>query len=248
VNPSPQHTDLFRAHFADLHGFFRRFVEHDTSRSTLLDFGCGHTGYISLYSEHFGRSVGLDVVDYAARYDEGIEFLLSNGRDIPLPDRSVDVVVSHSTLEHVEDVEFTIGEINRVLVDGGHAYLTVSPLYFSPGGGHLRVEDDARRLSDWEHLDPDSPHYLGVDGAAVRINRRDWLNKLTTSGLLAAVGKQPWDIVTYRIKAARDKPLPPFLRTSNLSRVDLYTKEFRLIARKGFSIVDDGILDASVTG
>jgi SAM-dependent methyltransferase len=241
-----EHTDLFKAHFADLYGFFKRFVAHDTSRMTLLDFGCGHTGYISLYSEHFGRSLGLDVVDYAAKYDEGIEFVLSNGRDIPLPDRSVDVVVSHSTLEHVEDVEFTIGEMNRVLVDGGHAYLTVSPLYFSAGGGHLRVGHDGQRLSDWEHLDPDSPHYLGVDGAPVRINRRDWLNKLTTEGFLAAVGKQPWDIVTYRIKAQRDKPLPPFLRTSNLSRVDLHTKEFRLIARKSFSVVDDEIVDASV--
>jgi SAM-dependent methyltransferase len=247
---SSEEASALEAHFADLYGFFTRFVSHDTRNLTLLDFGCGRVGYVSLYREHFGRAVGIDVVDYARYYDEGIEFILSKGRDIPLPDRSVDVIVSHSTLEHVEDVGFTIGELNRILVEGGYAYLTVAPLYFSQGGGHLRAAPGAGRLTNWEHLDPDSPHYRGVDSVAARLQRRpqrrqlDLLNRLTTERFLAAVGAQPWDILTYRIKAQHDRPLPGFLRTSALSRVDLYTKEFRLIARKSFSIVGDRVLSA----
>jgi SAM-dependent methyltransferase len=237
--------------FTDLYGFFTKFVERDTSDLTLLDFGSGPVGYVTLYNRHFGRCIALDVNDYARHYDESIEFMLSDGRDIPLPDRSVDVIVSHSTLEHVQDLEHTIAEMDRVLIEGGYAYLTVSPLYFSPEGGHLRVEPDARRLSDWEHLDPTSPYYRGVDGTAARLEREtheiknDWLNQMTTGRFLGAVGKQPWDIVRYRIKPQRDKPLPPFLLAGDLNRADLYTKEFRLIARKSFSVVDDQIVDVS---
>src|ERR1700694_3051175 len=89
--------------FADLYEVFRRFVERDTRRLTLLDFGSGRNGYVNLYLEHFGRVIALDIVDYPADYTDGIQFLLSDGRKIPLPDRSVDVIVAHSVLEHVED-------------------------------------------------------------------------------------------------------------------------------------------------
>jgi SAM-dependent methyltransferase len=240
-----QHHQLLKDHFTDLYAFFTKFVEQDTGPLTLLDFGCGRSGYVNLYCQRFAKCFGLDIVDYAAHYDsEEVEFVLSNGSDIPLPDRSVDVVVAHSVLEHVEDVEFTISEMNRVLVEGGYAYLTVSPLYFSSGGGHLRVKPGARRLSDWEHLNPDSPHYLGVDETPASPNKLGYLNKLTTSKFLATVGRQPWDILAYRIAAEAHRSLPPFLCSGNISRVDLYTKELRMIARKAFSVVADEVVEA----
>jgi SAM-dependent methyltransferase len=232
--------------FADLYGFFKRFVERDTRRLTLLDFGCGRQGYVNLYREHFGRCMALDITDFSHRYTDGVEFMLSDGREIPLPDRSVDVVVAHSVLEHVEDVGHSIGEINRVLKEGGFAYLTVSPLYFSPAGGHQKVGGPGtRRLSDWEHLDPgNGEYYIGTDRAMARNNRGHPLNKLTSAELLGKVGEQPWEILTYRIKAQHDKRLPDFLCKSSLSRVDLYLREFRLIVRKDFSLVGDEIVMA----
>jgi SAM-dependent methyltransferase len=237
--------DLLNTHFTSLYAFFKRFVPEDTSRLTLLDFGCGPTGYVNLYSKHFGRCLALDIVDCAGDYHrDEIEFVLSNGRDIPLPDRSVDVVTAHSVLEHVEGIEFTLGELSRVLVEGGYAYLTVSPLYYSPAGGHLRVPGGGPRLSEWEHLDPDSPYYMGVDPADAFVGGLNRINKLTSERFLAAVGRQPWDIVTYRIAAESEKPLPSFLRGGDVSRVDLFTKSFRLIARKRFSVVDDEVIEA----
>ena len=80
-----------------------------------------------------------------------------------------------------------------------------------------------------------------IDAFVDELNR---INKLTTERFLAAVGRQPWDIVTYRIAAEREKPLPSFLRSGDVSRVDLFTKSFRLIARKRFSVVDDEAIDA----
>jgi SAM-dependent methyltransferase len=232
-----------RVYFDDLYGFFKRFVEHDTSRLTLLDFGCGTRGYVKLYNEHFGRCLALDIIDYPRRYSrEGIEFVLSDGLTIPLADRSVDVVVSHSTLEHVEDLGRTIGELNRILVEGGYVYLTVSPLYFSPSGGHLSTATGL--LGGWVHLDPESRHYVGVDDAPAQNDAGHPLNKLTSARFLAEVGKQPWEIMTYVIKPQIDRPLPDFLRAGGVSRLDLYLREFRFIARKVFSVVDDEIVMA----
>jgi SAM-dependent methyltransferase len=234
-----------RIYFDDLFGFFERFLDGDTTAMTLLDFGSGEDGYVRLYRERFGRCIALDIVDYADHYCGGdIEFVRSDGLDIPLPDRSVDVIVSHSTLEHVEDIERTLEEMNRVLRTEGLIYLTIAPLYFSPSGGHLRAPgQEIERLDNWEHLDPDSPHHLSSDDAPQWIGGGAFLlNKLTTSRFLAAVGQQPWEIKSFVIKPQRKKPLPSFLRASNLNRVDLFVREFRFVGKKIFSVIDDELV------
>jgi SAM-dependent methyltransferase len=233
--------------FEDFYRSFTDAVDADTSEMTLLDFGCGKKGYVKFYDRYFGRCYALDIVDYFAKYyddDEGIEFLFSDGRGIPLPDRSLDVIVSHSVLEHVEDIDIALGEMNRTLKTGGYAYLTVSPLYYSESGGHnTMVDGQAQRVRDWRHLDPDSAIYMGQDSAPYRLPPEQWsalLNKLTVSRFLAAVGRQPWNILDFSITAP-DLDLPPFLRASSLSRVDLFVREFRFIGRKAFSVIDDQI-------
>ena len=85
---------------------------------------------------------------------------------------------------------------------------------------------------------------MGTDESLTHNMRGRPLNKLTSAKLLANVGAQPWEILRYRIKAQRDKQLPAFLREGDLSRVDLYVQEFRLVVRKDFSIVDDEIVMA----
>jgi SAM-dependent methyltransferase len=237
-----QHEALFE----DLYGFFTRFVQRSTGNLTMLDFGCGRIGYSRYYCRHFRRCIALDIVDYSKAYAktdiENIDFVHYDGKEIPLPDRSVDVVISHSVLEHVRDESYSLGEINRVLKEGGFAYLTVSPLYFSPSGSHLHLGETGATLHDWEHLDPGSPYYIGIDGVPTCNSQGHFLNKLTSARLLAAVGEQPWEILTYKLKAMRAKRLPDFLRTGELNRVDLFVREFRLIVRKDFAIVADEIV------
>jgi SAM-dependent methyltransferase len=114
---------------------------------TILDFGVGCLGYCSMYAPDFGRAIGLDVRD-VSKYNSGIECIVGDGHSIPLPDRSVDLIVSHSVIEHVEDLDSAFSEMNRVLKVKGYAYLTVSPLYFSHRGSHDKTMDD------WEHSIP----------------------------------------------------------------------------------------------
>jgi hypothetical protein len=67
------------------------------------------------------------------------------------------------------------------------------------------------------------------------------LNKLTTSQFLAAVGRQPWDILRYKVSPQRKKRLPPHLRGPVVNRFDFFVRELRFVGRKSFDIMDDQV-------
>ena len=68
----------------------------------------------------FGIDIDPEVVKYAQEKYAGtrnIEFLIGQAENIPLPDRSIDVVVSYETIEHLGQSaqERFLQEIKRVL-------------------------------------------------------------------------------------------------------------------------------------
>ena len=201
----------------------------------MLEFGVGSVrGYIERYRAHFERAIALDIYDYRSAYP-GCEFLLSNGRTIDLPDRSVDFVASHSVVEHVEDIGRSLDEINRVLKIGAWALLTVAPLYYCYDGGHW-----GSQTQQWEHLDPESKFYTPIGQRA--------LNGLTVPELLSHAGRQPWRIARMERSAyAIQMPdhikarIPALLAERPICLVDFFTREFRLLVQKTFDLVDGNI-------
>ena len=224
--------EIMETYFGDLFADFSRYVERDSWGSkTFLDFGCGNPGYCLQYRRHFAKGYALDIQDLSTVYahEEKITFLQSDGATIPLPDDSVHYVFSHSTLEHVSDLETSLREIHRVLKTHSIAYLTVSPLYYAPQGGH-------QGLSAWEHLDPSSPHYL--DDRAADQNMPHNLNRLNVSKLLGTIGKLPFNILNFTIKPDRlNRPRPDFI-PSSISDMDVHTREFRLVVKKMWKFRD----------
>lgn len=101
-------------------------------RTTVLDVGCG-TGDLALAISRKARDsrvVGIDsspsMLLWASRHettDGRIRFLVADGARVPLPDESVDVVVSTLSLHHLADPEGVLAEIDRVLVPGGCALI-----------------------------------------------------------------------------------------------------------------------------
>jgi L-amino acid N-acyltransferase YncA/2-polyprenyl-3-methyl-5-hydroxy-6-metoxy-1,4-benzoquinol methylase len=98
---------------------------------TVLDLGSG-TGLDVLLSAHrvgpTGRAIGLDMTDQmlalARRHAveagvTNVEFLHGHIEDIPLPDSSVDVVISNCVLTLSADKPAVFAEIARVLKPGG---------------------------------------------------------------------------------------------------------------------------------
>lgn len=208
--------------------------------AALLEVGVGDQGFANLYKNKVGRYIGLDVMDYS-KYYEDIDFIVYDGLEIPIKNNSVDVVVSHSVLEHVSDIAKVMAEINRVLKVRGVAYLTINPLYFSSWGSHLTLDDCTTKVDNWQHIDPSFEHYLTDDPMALRYSatisrsaqktKCHSVNKLTVSEFLKQVGLLPWPIIRFD-RYLEGKPIPDFLKASEFLYIDLIVNEFRFIGQK----------------
>jgi SAM-dependent methyltransferase len=106
----------------------------------VLDIACG-SGYgaqlLATVATHvYGVDLDPEAVAYArAQYGSpNVEFIVGDATAIPLPDNSVDVVVTFETIEHVEDYREFMREVKRVLVPGGVAVVsTPNDLEFAEG-------------------------------------------------------------------------------------------------------------------
>ncbi len=106
------------------YAFARRFV----AGKRVLDAACGEGYGTALLSNLASTVVGVDIdaatVAHAdARYGDGarVRFVEGSCAALPLPDASVDVVVSFETIEHLREADQSrmLDEFARVLVPGG---------------------------------------------------------------------------------------------------------------------------------
>ena len=66
------------------------------------------------------------------------EFIVGYGESLPLPDGSVDLIVCHTVIEHVRDVDAVVAEMARVLSPHGALHLE-APNYAWPYEPHLGI-------------------------------------------------------------------------------------------------------------
>ena len=147
TRPFPQ-ADFERDHFDDFFKLFPDFPLREAIRDkNVLDFGSGYGGKTCELKIRCGarRVCGVEpfegMIEQSRRYAEtrgvdDVEFKVCGQKDIPYPDGSFDIVLSHDVLEHVEDPRISIAEIRRVLRPGGLS-VNVFPLYFGAMSHHL---------------------------------------------------------------------------------------------------------------
>lgn len=91
------------------------------SAVSIFDYGCGRGNFVvdELVSR-FSRKVGYDVDADATRGNVSMqEVVLGDGRSLPFPDASFDLVTSLWVMEHVAEPKVVLAEIHRVLKPGG---------------------------------------------------------------------------------------------------------------------------------
>jgi len=76
----------------------------------ILDIGCGYTA-------HKNATVIADVQDFTDFYKEK-KFVKINEKNLPFRNKEFDFVISSHVIEHVEDFEFFIKELERVSSKG----------------------------------------------------------------------------------------------------------------------------------
>src|SRR5712691_3459486 len=94
-----------------------RLIARDTG--VLLDAGCGRTmPVLKKYIGRVKRLIGVELVDFTD-VPEGIEAFNTDLAHLPLPDASVDLIMSRSVFEHLADPVAVYREFSRVLRPGG---------------------------------------------------------------------------------------------------------------------------------
>ncbi len=117
--------------YADAEHPYRHFdaevARHLDPAATLLDAGCGRT--VPVLRNYLGRAarlIGVELVDFTD-VPPGIETYQANLTRMPVSPASVDVVMSRSVFEHLDDPAAVYGEIARVLKPGGRCvFLTAN--------------------------------------------------------------------------------------------------------------------------
>ncbi|WP_106409327.1 glycosyltransferase, partial [Teichococcus deserti] len=118
--PEAYHGEIAVEHY-HRYLFAREFV----AGRDVLDIACGEGYGSALLAELASRVTGVDIDREAVlagqqRYSRGnLDFMLGDCLRIPLPDASVDVVVSFETIEHIDEHEAMLAELKRVLRPGG---------------------------------------------------------------------------------------------------------------------------------
>jgi len=113
----------------------------------VLDIAAG-SGYGSaVLAETAKKVVGVDVDKDAIKYanknykTSNVEFILGDGVSIPLPDKSLDVVVSFETIEHIEDYRKFMSEVKRVLKPDGLLVLSTPNDVEFPESNHFHIHE-----------------------------------------------------------------------------------------------------------
>ena len=85
------------------------FVNSTLSKNTnwkILDIGCG-------YRANKNATIIADIQDLSNHY-KGKKFIKINGKNLPFRDKEFDFVIASHVIEHVEDFEFFVKELERI--------------------------------------------------------------------------------------------------------------------------------------
>jgi SAM-dependent methyltransferase len=124
----------------DYYNLFSKFSRFEGKR--VLELGCS-TGYLLanfLKFENF-QAIGADISETAltkgrSEYGDRIEFMQSTPTSIPLEDKSVDLIYTVDTVEHLSKPYQIFMDAYRVLKPGGLFIIHFHP-WLGPYGSHL---------------------------------------------------------------------------------------------------------------
>jgi SAM-dependent methyltransferase len=122
------------------HVYRYAFASQFVKGKRILDIACGEGyGAAALKKAGAAHVIGVDISESAcshARNKYGLDVRRGTAEQIPLPDKSVDLVVSFETIEHISDPNRFLDECVRVLAPEGRVIISTpnKGIYSWPAG------------------------------------------------------------------------------------------------------------------
>jgi SAM-dependent methyltransferase len=153
---------------------------------TVLEIGSDNEAAMlsTLVAAGVAEAIGVNPVLPADAQRGNMRLIKGDARPLPLPDESMDVVVSISALAHVFKLEEVFTEIYRVLRKGGYFYAEFGPIWSSVWGHVLWLYHNGK-LVDWRsHPLPPYAHLLMTppelrEWCAARFGDRELAGKIS---------------------------------------------------------------------
>lgn len=118
--------------------------------SRILEIG-GGTGIQAAALEKLGyRVVSVDVADSPYRDSRAFPIIDYDGRTLPFPNNSFDIIVSSNVLEHIGDLDAAFAEFSRVLTPQGsqiHIMPTGAWRFWTTISGYIELLSQASALT-----------------------------------------------------------------------------------------------------
>lgn len=126
---SREYFQQFDPYYEGLYPYLLPFLNiKEMAGKTVLEIGLGSGFTLQRIAAVAGKCYGLDLSEQTIMLNQNrkaifaldrLELIQASATDIPLPDQSVDCVVSIGCLHHIPDIDLALGEIARVLKPGG---------------------------------------------------------------------------------------------------------------------------------
>jgi SAM-dependent methyltransferase len=133
----------FAQRVADTSHYRELFAPHVSFEGkVVLELGCNRGYLLDSFSRHESfTGIGADLVPYYLKdarrdYGDKFQFIQTTPTTIPLPNRSVDIVYTIDTIEHLSRPKEIFAEVYRVLRPGGIFLVHFNP-WLNPHGSHL---------------------------------------------------------------------------------------------------------------
>ena len=205
----------------------------------VLDIASGSGYGTATLAKTANKVYGVDINEKAVNYsienfgNKKTTFLVGSGTDIPLETDSVDIVVSHETIEHIDDYRKFMREIKRVLKNGGQAIISTPNDDEYPAGNHFHLHQfkvkEFKKLLQSYFTNVDL-YYQGAWISAALLNEKEFTTEWRQSMETFKTQAQPTVKSTYVVAVCSDK------KVSKLKSLAAYTepwsdKELRELAQ-----------------